>query len=145
MRLFVFMATVLLGGCATLVNDQMMADGNTWRVKMTSLDKCNGFTSIESCIEGIRPLIMKRGSELCGRRPERVFGCTKSMGGGEPINVSCNVQCNEATTIRVKGQSDAAVANAPPTKADSETFNKAKRCQEKGGVWLNGGCQISVD
>ena len=144
MRFLVLIAMVVLGGCATTVSENMMPDGNTWRVKVNALDKCSGFSSVESCVDAIRPLIANRGSELCGRRPDRVFGCVKST-AGEIVGVICNVQCNEATTVQIKGKSDTAVASAPPKKIDSDVFQKAKRCQEKGGVWLNDGCQINVE
>lgn len=33
----------------------------------------------------------------------------------------------------------------PAPKPDSDVFKKAKRCQEKGGVWIDGSCRVEIE
>jgi hypothetical protein len=144
MRILILTTIWLLGGCATSFYENMMADGNTWRVKVSDLGECNGYSSVDKCISGLQPLVTKRGTELCGKKPERVFACSKNSAEGELVGVACSVQCNDATTVRLKSPLEPATTGDVPLKTDQEVVKKAKRCQEKGGVWLNNICQIDL-
>lgn len=141
----ILVACLACASCATTVSEHMLADGNTWSVKVNAIGKCNGYSSNETCISGIKPLVETRATELCGKSPQRVFACGKSGDDGM-VGVRCNVQCDEAKTVKVRGPAEGLDAvQTVPKKLNQDVVKKAKRCQEKGGVWVNDSCQIDVE
>jgi hypothetical protein len=145
-NLYIIFAFSLLFGCATTASEHMMADGNTWSLKINDLSECNGFSSNNTCVSGIMPLIERRATELCGKAPQRIFACGKSTDGGI-VGVRCSVQCDDAATVRVKESKGSISPDNKPAleKLDQEVIKKAKRCQDKGGMWINDSCQIDID
>ena len=47
--------------------------------------------------------------------------------------------------FRFVGSSDPAGVSQPPVSDRKTLLEKAKKCQAKGGVWLDGKCEIQVD
>jgi hypothetical protein len=130
----------ILVGCATTYSDNMMADGNTWNISVSDIPSCNGYMSSDSCVNALMPKIKQRGEQICSKPPYRIFACGKTTQSGL-VAVACNIQCKEVAQIQLKGsepqQSEEIV--------DKNILAKAKKCQERGGVWVNNSCQISLD
>lgn len=144
---------VLLSGCYTPhLHKQMQPDGKTWDVTYGRLDAdvkgCAWSTSVENCVIALKPGLEKHGVELCNGQPKRIFSCTKRERGA----IGCLVECpedlvNSKSGERKKDISDSNEASAAPKqeKVSKSVIEKAKKCQAKGGVWVNDSCQIDIE
>ncbi len=147
-KYFLIMSMILAPRCASPgFKEQMMADGNTWNIiyggAMASFSGCNGsFSSDETCIDSSIPHILQRAKELCSDFPTRVFACGRI---GSTNQVSCNIQCKKNPKQEVVISEDKVPARLPEMQdKDAGAIKKAKRCQLKGGIWINDLCQIDI-
>jgi hypothetical protein len=150
MRLGIFIILLLSTSCASPgYRQDLLADGNTWKIGY-GIDHpglaytwpgCSGFHgSAEECIPAAKPHIRQQGKVVCGKDPHRIYSCGVKQSSHF---VECLVECNPRPQIEVSGES----APASPQKDTLErsTIIKAKKCQERGGVWVNDSCHILID
>lgn len=136
----------LLLGCITPgYIEEMQPDGNSWKVTYIGgvSDKCyGGFTSDDAaCANSLKPFVIKRATELCGGQPERIYACGRP---GSQNAVKCVVECKKSSQEIKEAQIPAnEVKNS--LGPDKSAIEKAKKCQAKGGVWVNDVCQIDVE
>lgn len=133
-----------LMGCITPgYRDEMQPDGNTWKIAYGTtagmFPGCRGgFSSDESCVEAALPHVLKRAEHVCSAKPYRIYACGRRVGS---VNeVECIVQCKE----NPRQELIVPATTSSPQKVSEETVKKAKKCQSKGGVWVNDTCQINV-
>ncbi len=140
---FIVTLVFFLTGCGLYFRNWPVGDGNTWQVNASNVSAdCNGYSSAASCIGVLQPKVELHATEICGKKPYRIFLCEKL---GNAVNglagIGCKVQCNEGTQVQIVG--DKSQADTSPPTAD--VVSKARKCQAKGGVWLNNSCQVTVD
>jgi len=82
------------------------------------------------------PVIVDARTQLRGSSAARKKSWTNIT------TVALNDLAAEISKIQVVG-GDSVVLNAAPI--DEDLFRKAKKCQAKGGVWINDICQIQID
>ncbi len=143
LKLVLASTLLILSGCNISYRQAMLPDGNTWQINASEVGKCSGFTSEESCVRRLRPRIEERARELCGREAFRIFGCEKLNRATSLVGIGCKVACNAGQQIQILG--DSPLTSSYSESITKDTFEKAKKCQQKGGVWLNGGCQIEIE
>ena len=137
--LAVLFLSALLSACGTRVAHNMLADGNTWDVRAANPAMCSGYTSVETCIQNLRPVIEAQARNVCGKEPTRISNCQFAYNAvGGVHGLQCYAKCEERTTIEVQAPS----TRSSTRGVDPEIAAKAKRCQEKGGVWINDICQL---
>jgi len=90
-------------GCATAYKEAMLPDGHTWLINV----RCSDGPSCE--VDAIK----SRAMELCGHRPERIFGCGSAFSGYE-----CFAACKSAP--------QKCEATPSPTALDSATGTSLK-------------------
>jgi hypothetical protein len=130
---------------STTVNEEMLPDGNTWKIAVSPGGfpaPCKMTTSVEECIQVAKPTIEQRAREICNGTPNRIFSCLKTVLGGF-YAVTCSIKCKEANEVKVLKDEEPPVT--PPSQKDETVFKKAKKCQAKGGIWVNDKCQIEVE
>lgn len=86
---------LILSSCSStpvIHNEDMLNDGNTWRVTMGAfMSGCRGlYSGSSSCVKAIKPYIWSRGERLCGHKPKSVRACARI---GSENKVECMVQC----------------------------------------------------
>ena len=138
MKYFILCIATLAVSC-TGVRDRMLSDGNTWAIWVKDIGECNGYSSADTCINNLESQVAARGSRICGKDPHRVYGCVKTSNPG----VECKVQCEP----NVRREIVEPVQPEPRKNvgASKDVLKKAKKCQKKGGVWVNNSCQIILD
>jgi hypothetical protein len=137
--LFSVLCVLFLESCATTYRDRMMDDGNTWKIAVSDLNSCNGFSSTDSCVRALKPMIDARATQACSAPPFRIFECGKTTLNAR-VALACRVHCKDPTQIQIKIKE-----TEQNTVVDKDLLTKAKKCQDKGGVWVNNSCQISLE
>jgi hypothetical protein len=137
--LAVLSLSVILSACATRAAQSMLPDGNTWDMRAANPSKCAAYNSVDTCIMNLRPVIEAQARNVCGKEPARISNCQFAQNAvGGLHGLQCYVKCDERTTIEVQ----APAAQTSTRGIDPEVVAKAKRCQSKGGVWINDVCQL---
>ena len=94
---FFLLCLFALTNCATISYDEdLLADGKTWRVKVKSSGSCSTYKAskdkvawiktTDRCLESMKTRLV----ELCGSDPERIFGCLESA---KENSRSCYATC----------------------------------------------------
>ncbi len=139
----IFVVVTMSWGCVSAgYQNEMQPDGNSWKIsygtKFGGFEGCNGFPSDnDPCFAAAMPYIEGRGAELCSAKPYRIYGCVRK---GTNAIIECIVQCN------ANPRHEVVPATTEMKKGVTENIKKnAKKCQSKGGVWINDSCQIDLD
>ena len=135
---------VFLAGCMTpRYSTQMLADGNTWKIRYGQAapwESCLGWLDDpKECTADGERHIRKIAASVCGEIPYRVFSCGEVNVGNY---VECDVQCKKTPEFRTVDSEKLSPSTATATP---EVIERAKKCQIKGGVWVNDTCQIPLD
>jgi hypothetical protein len=135
---------LLTAGCITpQYSTQMLADGNTWKIRYGQTapwESCVGWIDDpQECIADGERHIRQIAESVCGETPYRVFSCGELSTGNY---VECDVQCKKMPELRTFDST-----KSPPRvrPAAGDVLEHAKKCQLKGGIWVNDTCQISLD
>jgi hypothetical protein len=135
-----FIAFALSGCWTTAYQTQMMPDGITWDIAHQNYDKCGGaWHSKDECIENLKPDVEAKAVEICGEVPFRFYNCGYRASGNSR-KVSCLVQCKQMQDIKTVAPDE-----SKPKIVPKVLMEKAKKCQQRGGVWVNDSCQIPIE
>ena len=139
----IFVVVTMLWGCVSVgYQNEMLPDGNSWKISYGTtfggFENCLNYPGDDaSCIPDALPHIERRGAELCSAKPYRIYGCSRHL---RYAIVECLVQCN------ANPRHEVVPATTEVKKGVTENIKKnAKKCQSKGGVWINDSCQIDLD
>ena len=139
-RILFFMIVMMQFSCARNFTIKPQGEG-VYKVWASDLGECHGFSGVETCSEGLKPLIQSRASrELCNGNIGPLYGCGKDSLNGF-VAFACMVECIKEPEKVITNSNEDEPAK-PPTKAILE---KAKKCQGKGGVWVNDSCQVEIE
>lgn len=145
---------MVLIGCAhqTYTTDKFLPDGNTWEVTcdITGFNNpcapINGGISNPKCKTVLDQCVHERGVALCQGDYHKKFACALASGKGW----ECKVQCKEFAEIKTIRDGDREKEktkdNQPNPALDrQDKLNKAKKCQSKGGLYIDGRCEIDLN
>ena len=120
---------LLLLGCTHIEGDEMLADGSFVAKTLGSVGRSQkelrkGALNIakSNCPDGFKVLSMSYFSKGIYPGAKLRYRCNGTKAFGEEDKKS------KETTMNKK-----------------EQFKKAKKCQKKGGIWMDGSCHLSLD
>lgn len=148
--LTIILIVICLNNChGTLWNEKLLPDGITWRVTVAPEDWPFGcgitkYTAVkDECLGHAKSLINRKAFVLCGKKPERIFACSGTI-LYPSVGVTCNVRCKKNVERKII-QTSSKETPAPPPLTRKEKIERAKKCQKKGGVYIEGKCEIEID
>ena len=119
--------SLVIVSCASRADSKLIdKESGTYEVSVQSYQDCGGIWHGKNmCIENLRPQIYSLGSDICGKKPYAIGDCAERE-GPDGREVYCVVQCNQ------------------PTKVNKSVLQKARLCQEKGGIWIDNRCELDL-
>jgi hypothetical protein len=142
-------------GCVTgkpKFYEKLLPGGKIWEIsygtdypgKKRGFLGCTGHVGDENeCMSSIRPKIEAKSVKLCGNSRPTLLECKKIS---DSHMVTCLVQCGSD-----KNSIPASYSNSNDEDGDeleltnSKKSTKSEKCADKGGVWKNGTCELTID